>query len=617
MCTWGTAILIKRHLVDKVIEVSKDTDGRFVIIVIECDRTKYTLINIYAPTQLNENEQIMFLHTLRDELVLHEYENIILGGDFNIVLNPCPDKKGGNININRNARYRKELITFIETLSLCDVWRNRNADKFNFTWHCKKTKIFCRLDFWLIGEQLINNVMKTSILPTINSDHKLIHISLKTSYQKRGPSYWKFNTSLLKDKEYVDMMENVINASIRNHMHDNKNLMWELIKMEIRSATISFCKYKKVTSNKYVSDLNSKLKTLHDQICNTNASDDIIEEMLAIENELKMIENEKINGMIMRSKVKWAEDGEKSSPFFLGLEKNNYINKHITQLNIDGNIITEPSLILENEKLFYEALYHEKNNNSMDDINSLLRNLNIPKLNLEKVHECELRIEINECKTILNVLKNGKTPGIDGLPPEFYKFFWNSINEHLINAMNYTFETGEMSSSQRLGIITLIPKKDKDRLFLKNWRPISLLTTDYKLLTKLLATKLSKVLPSIISPDQTAYLKGRYIGENIRTVADIIEYCKSRNVTSVLLLIDFEKAFDTVKWEFLYRILKKFNFGKRFLTWVKILYTNITSTVLNNGYFSKYFQLYRGVRQGCPISAYLFLPIVEVLAYND
>jgi exonuclease III len=97
----GTAILIQRHLVDKVIEVSKDTDGRFVIIVIE-----YTLINIYAPTQLDENEQIMFLHTLRDELVLHEYENIILGGDFNIVLNPCMDKKGGNININRNARYR-------------------------------------------------------------------------------------------------------------------------------------------------------------------------------------------------------------------------------------------------------------------------------------------------------------------------------------------------------------------------------------------------------------------------------------------------------------------------------------------------------------------------------
>jgi exonuclease III len=187
MCTWGTAILIKRHLVDKVIEVSKDTDGKFVIIVIECDRTKYTLINIYAPTQLNENEQIMFLHTLRDELVLHEYENIILGGDFNIVLNPCLDKKGGNININRNARYRKELTTFIETLNLCDVWRNRNADKFNFTWHCKKTKIFCRLDFWLIGEQLINNVMKTSILPTINSDHKLIHISLKTSYQKTWP----------------------------------------------------------------------------------------------------------------------------------------------------------------------------------------------------------------------------------------------------------------------------------------------------------------------------------------------------------------------------------------------------------------------------------------------
>ena len=186
----------------------------------------------------------------------------------------------------------------------------------------------------------------------------------------------------------------------------------------------------------------------------------------------------------------------------------------------------------------------------------------------------------------------------------------------MTEAIKYSFENGQLSTSQRLGILTLIPKKDKDRLLLRNWRPVSLLTTDYKLITKILALRLSKALPSIIHQDQTAYIKGRYIGENIRTIADIIEYCKQKQMTGVLLLIDFEKAFDTIKWNFLHKTLQSFNFGKSFRKWIKIIYNNIQSTVINNGYFSDYFYLYRGMRQGCPISAYLFIIVVEILAIS-
>ncbi len=190
----------------------------------------------------------------------------------------------------------------------------------------------------------------------------------------------------------------------------------------------------------------------------------------------------------------------------------------------------------------------------------MLNNIRIPKLTTDDSNHCEVRVDETECIACLKKLKNGKTPGIDGLPQDFYKFFWSELNEYLVNAINYAFKNGELSTSQKIGIITLIPKKDKDRLLLKNWRPISLLTTDYKLITKMLAIKLSKVLPSIINHDQTAYLKGRYIGENIRTISDIIEFCKARKLTGVLLLIDFEKAFDSVKWSFLHKLLKKFNF---------------------------------------------------------
>ena len=96
------------------------------------------------------------------------------------------------------------------------------------------------------------------------------------------------------------------------------------------------------------------------------------------------------------------------------------------------------------------------------------------------------------------------------------------------------------------GIITLLPKKDKDTLLLKNWRPISLLNTDYKILAKIHATRLQKVLPSIIHGDQTGFLKNRYIGENIRLFLDSIDLCKQFSIKGIVFSIDFEKAFDSV-----------------------------------------------------------------------
>ena len=542
-------------------------------------------------------------------------KNIVIGGDFNTVLDPIKDKKGGNRELTQCLKYRLELKSFIDTTNLSDIWRVLNEDNFGFTWHCKKRKIFCRLDFWLISDHLVNNVNTAQILPCINSDHNTITLSLKSTKEKRGPSYWKFNSSLLKDKEYVTKINKVIEESAVKHFSENKNIMWELIKMDIRSATISYSVYKQKERTVYESNLKTELSRLQKEINDTNNTDDIIQHMLGIENQLKSIENEKINGIIMRSKIKWSEEGEKNTSFFLNLEKNNYINKHITQLDVNGTTIFEPKQILDEEKRYYETLYldtltePELEHNMTQFLSAVI----VPQLTQEQSMVCELQVDITECSKALKKLKNGKTPGIDGLPPEFYKFFWPSIKSHVVESINYSFTTGEMSVNQRLGIITLIPKKDKNRMLLKNWRPISLLTTDYKLITKMIATRLSQVLPSIINNDQTGYIKGRFIGENIRTISDIIEYCKIRKLTGILLLIDFEKAFDTVKWNYMYKVIKKFNFGPKFQKWVKLIYNNIKSTVMNNGYFSSYFTIHRGVRQGCPISAYLFLLIVETL----
>ena len=184
----------------------------------------------------------------------------------------------------------------------------------------------------------------------------------------------------------------------------------------------------------------------------------------------------------------------------------------------------------------------------------------------------------------------------------------------MIKSLNFAFDTGTLSISQRRGIITLIPKPNKDTTSLENLRPISLLNVDYKILTKTIAKRLEKVLPKIINSDQTGYVKGRYIGENVRLISDIMSYTDDKNMPGVALFIDFRKAFNTIEWDFLIDTLNKFNFGPDVTNWVKIFYNNVTSCVLNNGHASEFFALERGVRQGCPLSGLLFVMGIEVLA---
>ena len=151
--------------------------------------------------------------------------------------------------------------------------------------------------------------------------------------------------------------------------------------------------------------------------------------------------------------------------------------------------------------------------------------------------------------------------------------------------------------------ITCLPKGDKPREFLKNWRPISLLNVTYKLISATLANRLKQVLPNIISETQTGFLQHRFIGESTRLIYDLMSYAEEHNQKGLLMLIDFEKAFDSVSWHFLYKTLDFFNFGPYIKTWVKILNTNITATVQQSGFNSHFFPVKRGCRQGDPIAS--------------
>ena len=142
---------------------------------------------------------------------------------------------------------------------------------------------------------------------------------------------------------------------------------------------------------------------------------------------------------------------------------------------------------------------------------------------------------------------------------------------------------------------------------IKNWRPISLINVDAKIASKVLALRTQEVLASssIIIYDQTAYVRGRYIGESIRLVSDILDFTEENSIGGILFSADFEKAFDSIEHPFLLAVLKSFGFSPQFIHWVRTIFKNAESCVMNNGHSTGYFPPERGTRQGDPLSACL------------
>ncbi len=614
----GAAILFPPHLDLNIEEDFRDCNGRIIGCKICIDNDELVLINIYAPTRDHQREQLAFLDELKQFITQYESEIIIAAGDYNLYMNKNLDKLDTMSNSGDNTDYRNELQSILETIGMVDIWRLLNPDTRRYTWHSRGKA--SRLDYIFLSECLINNVSSCDIIPGIHSDHSILHI--KIGHNKdftRGRGLWKFNSTLLKDVTYVQNIKKLIVECKSKYKNLDASLKWEMTKHDIRAFTKPYSAKKRNGINNIKKYLDNKIKELAIEIDREPNNDDIMSEYLNVKKEIEDIEKDEANSSIFRSKIRWAEEGEKNSNFFLNLEKRNYVNKLITQLQVNDTLITDQKDILTEERNFYKTLYSEKLDPNSESYKKSFRNFDLNdlcKLDEKTKAECDKSVTEKELLGSLKELKNGRTPGSDGFPADFYKFFWIDVKDLVTDSINHALSNGQLSIEQRRGIITLIPKKMKNRLFLKNWRPISLLNTDYKIIAKLLACRLRKVLPHLIDDDQTGYINGRYIGQNIRIINDIIYFCENENKPGIILTIDYEKAFDSLNWNFMLKALKCFNFGTNFINYVSVLYNNIEAAVTNNGHISEFFKPERGIRQGCPLSAYLFLFAIELLAHH-
>jgi exonuclease III len=612
----GVVTLISEHTDCEVIKQENDNEGRWIVAHIQLKGLEFIIGNYYGPNDDNP-EHLRSMTEKIDEIGI---DRIIIAGDFNMVQNIHLDKHGGNLKT--NFKCQREIQSWMETNEVSDIWRIKNPTTRKYTWISNTTpKIMTRIDYFLMSDNLQGLYKDTNIIPGYMTDHSCTTLVIELPDTNRGKGLWKFNSTLTKNQTLKNQIRETIKNTVSDNPNTNDGLLWDVLKCQMRGTCISFASHKNKQEKCRFQQIEKEImkgeEMKQNQIANNINIEEINEKLETLSYELNQIIEEKTMGCALRSKVSWYEEGDRSSKLFLNLEKSKGEAKTIRKLKTEsGKVVTDLKNILEEQERFYHNLYKKPPqhlNHHSRETEKEIWNTQGPSISDDQWDDLTKPIEENEIWDIIKDSPLNKSPGTDGLTTEFYKEYWPLIKPYLIDSLNYGLNRGELNISQKRGVISLIPKPQKDLEELKNWRPITLLNQDYKYLTKALAIRLEKTLDNIISSDQSGFVKGRYIGCNLQRTQNLIELCKEENINGSLINIDFEKAFDTISWEFISKALKKLNYPPKFISWISTLYKEIETCVINNGHTTTFFKPERGVRQGCPISPYLFIISSEIM----
>ena len=606
----GVAVFINRTLSCKIDVIHQSSEGRSILIRICYNDVVICVNNIYAPNK----DSPFFFHTeiLR---LFNICDKVILIGDYNTVLNNELDRKLNNSSaVPVDSKSSKQIHELMDELSLEDIWRIRNPSIKRYSWY-RKTKRnnksiiqASRLDFALISSGLSSSVHNCLYLNGVQTDHSAFFLGLELFQTDRGKGFWKFNSTILSDITYIQMMNEELCKMEKKYSYLNPADKWELMKKDIRAVTKKYTKNSASESQLVISQLSEKVVEYENKLDTLNNEEIRELDNTKIELEEKLVH--KTNGVIFRSKAKWFMEGERNTKYFYNLERNRYNTKTCTSIfNPSGQLIENPAEILELQQNFYQELYTSDETVSFNlcfEIENRVTN--------HMIASAEHQFSIEEFSNSLKGMRNGSCPGSDGLSTEFYKVFWRYLKQSVYDAMIYSYNRGYLNESSRQGILNLIPKGQKDTRYLKNLRPITLLNTDYKMVERAVANRMIPALEEIIHEDQKGFLPNRRIVANIRKILDITVEAINENVDGFILSCDYLKCFDRIEKSAVLGAMRQFQFSHMLTQWVETLYENFKVRVQNNGNFSEEIDIQRSVRQGGPASNALFLVVAELLA---
>ncbi|GJT85019.1 RNA-directed DNA polymerase, eukaryota, partial [Tanacetum coccineum] len=337
------------------------------------------------------------------------------------------------------------------------------------------------------------------------------------------------------------------------------------------------------------------------------SNDEILIKRITLLNDLQELNNRNAMEISQKAKIRWSIEGDENSKYFHGI-----MNKKRSQLAIRGTL-ANGEWISEPHRVKNEFFTHFKKQFSPIQAPSICFDFTFPtRLSSDQVQDLERPVTYEEVKRAVWDCGTNKSPGPDGFSFEFYRKYWTTIDDDVFQAVRDFFVNGHFPRGCNSSFIALIPKI-QDAKFVKDFRPISLIGSVYKIIAKILANRLCLVLPYLISDVQSAFVANRQILDGPFILNELLSWCKFKKLNGMIFKVDFEKAFDSVKWDYLDETLKAFGFGLKWRNWISSCLNNAMGSVLVNGSPTLEFQFHKGLKQGDPISPFLFILIMETL----
>lgn len=598
----GVAVLIRKDRGIKAKLMYKDTKGKCMAVEIKMEEDDFILVNVHAPNEQLEKKR--YFNVIAG--VMEKWKRVMIAGDFNTVFSQMDMVNG---MIFKSDVGRKELRSLMEEKNMIDVWRERNGKKKEYTRRQLVGNFMCqtRIDYFLSTRNLECFIDGVFYKETTLSDHKMVLMRMDFKREMKGPGVWILNTGVLKEQHFKKEIENILDEGKKDLMYiEDKRQWWENMKYDIKKYTMNYCKLLQKVKRAKEEEIR---RTLREEL---NKNEVNVQRVIEVEERLKKIEEEKYKGAMLRSKAKYTVEGEKCNRFFFNLEKSRGRAERIKELkNKEGQAVLSTEGILNEISMFYEELFKSEGGDEKKR-NILLQQITRKVSETDK-KDCEEEITTEEIIEAINQLGVKKSPGIDGIGSEFYKVLKEKISPILKEIYEEVFKNERVHPRMGLGLMKIIYKKKGDKMELKNYRPITMLNTDLKILAKVLANRLKNVMPKIIETNQAYGVKGRDIADITSSIRDIVGYIKEKGKSAYVISMDFEKAFDRVEQGFLLGVLKQFGFGGNFIKWISLLYSDILTKVKCNGFLTQPFKVLRSIRQGCPLSAQLYSLVAEPL----